>query len=570
MKTLLNNLGRWSTEKKLLLIGAASIIAAANAFVVWYVLTEKTVHYWDYSGYWTSAVDLTNAFAVDLRTGVRVFLDSLSTDYNFLPALPIAFVMQFFGTDRIVYILSILNLYLIPFGFITAYLASRWFYKSIRTAFFLLVAAVTIVLPASLNPLIEGLPDVIGLLILSAIVLLFTRLDIFSRFDKRVLLLGIVLAFFIVVRRWYAFWVVGALAGLLIAGCYYLWSATGRRMDRRFFTSLYWPLLNLLVVGLVTLLVIVWLFPYTLSSFGVDYSDLYSAYSGGGIGHSVWALLIYFGAIVLVTSLVGYGMAFFQKKHYHRRPAALFFVVCTVVIFFLFSRTQDFGPHHYYLLVPGILFGLLFVIDWLVSLKRKYIAIMVASIWLVILPLSTFILTPSGTIAYVRTYLLGNSNPPVVRTDISELRALADYIDDFPTYVVASSGTFNDSVLRNVNLPGPYVKNVLPSSHIDKRDGFPNIFFTAHYVIVASPVQTHMPNNGQGQMVVTQLANSILNGEVHNLRYIKSYTIEGGLELKVYERVGEYEETFISSLKEAFSREYGGYNQLTRIGKEYL
>ena len=162
---------------------------------------------------------------------------------------------------------------------------------------------------------------------------------------------------------------------------------------------------------------------------------------------------------------------------------------------------------------------------------------------------------------------MGEINHPIVREDMGALRTMARDIETTreaseAVYVLASSDTLNDSIVRDINLPDRFLEGIAATAHVDKRDGFPNQFFAANYVIVTNPAQTHLP---QGQMVISVLADAILKGECENLILKKEYHLEDGVTAYLYQRTAPYDETFIQQLRAKFEKAYKGNPALTSI-----
>ncbi|MDE6107158.1 MAG: hypothetical protein K2F83_00575, partial [Oscillospiraceae bacterium] len=97
------------TEKWQLLI----LWGAVNALTLLFLLTSKTVYFWDNAGYWSVAMSLVKeplGFA-QLR---RVLVTTITMDYNHLLAYPISLLMRIFGPSRAVFLLATANLYTFP------------------------------------------------------------------------------------------------------------------------------------------------------------------------------------------------------------------------------------------------------------------------------------------------------------------------------------------------------------------------------------------------------------------------------------------------------------------------
>ncbi len=147
---------------------------------------------------------------------------------------------------------------------------------------------------------------------------------------------------------------------------------------------------------------------------------------------------------------------------------------------------------------------------------------------------------------------------PTVRHDLESLKALDAYLADHLSssdyiYVLSSSFIMNDDILHNLYLPQPPKYNMSGVKHVDKRDGFPDYFFDATYVLVADPIQTHLDD---GQEVISYLSAKILNGDAHNLNLIKTYPIDDNVTLKLYHKDSPYSSDFLADTKSYFQQKY--------------
>ncbi|HJP81598.1 MAG TPA: hypothetical protein VJ841_04350 [Candidatus Saccharimonadales bacterium] len=553
-------------RNKWVLLSIVLVWVAVNIFVYWYVKTEKTVYYWDNSAYWTTAIALLNAFHVSFHTGWEMLQKSFETDYNALPIVPFLPLMDMFGVGRVKFILLTTNLYLLPATLLFTVLALRRLGKkpvrNLLVPFILLFAAASF-FPPLLRPVLTGQIDVVGLLVIVGIVWICSKAR-FSSFSaaglSMALLLGFSICLLIVLRRWYSFWVLGAAIAYGVS----FWLRDWRNIKR-----ILWWIFYLAIAAGVTLGILAKVFPYLLQAYLLDYHDLYSAYMLGGAFGNFERFFYYFGIVSLLVAVVGMVAAFMKKSIRMGSSVALFVVLQGVISYILFTRTQSFSAHHYYLLLPFFLVGMTFIllaIDMVQKKKIRFILYGALTLLAAGMTLSAFVL-PTNMLASVRGAFFGEVSPPVVRNDLQEIRELAAFLkaERQPgdmTYVIASSDTFNDSLFRDVTLPEEYVEDVLASAHVDKRDGFPNQFFGATYVIVADPVQTHLPT---GQAVVTVLANDILQGRVTNLIELKDFKIDNGVTLRVYRKTAPYDAKYIDSLKTYFKEHYTDYKNLTDI-----
>lgn len=558
---------------------AAAIIV--NMFIAWYVLTQKTVFYWDESGYWTLAIELTRAFRENMSVGVDLILKSLHTDYNLLPTLPIIPFMMFFGESRLVFILAITNLYLLPSVLMFAHLFDRFFLQKTKNKQLVssIVILATALFPAALFPVLSGQIDAVGLPAIASIMFIMTRMTGEVVRPLYAILLGVNLCLLVVLRRWYSFWVVSAALAYAIVYATRL-IVVARKKKRpllSIFISARQQIINIGIASFVAIFLLYLLFPYLFHAYFVNYADLYSAYRSGRVSQLV-SFVNHVGLVVLIMSLLGYLLAAIKERRQtntNNLYIILFFALQAVLIYMLFTSTQDFSIHHYYLLVPALLLGIMLLICHLAMSPKSLAkwALLAVLITIISLPVHCFgrpiSYRPTGKdLQATASLFFGRENGPIVRGDLDEMRSLASFLENNLgpseySYIISSSDVFNDSLFRNINLPQGFVDNVLTTAHVDKRDGFNNDLFLAKYVIVASPIQTHL---GGGQLIIEYTAREILSGRATNLKEVARYKLDRGVELILYEKIDAYPQSFIDELKGRLVAAYGNsYHKITDI-----
>src|SRR5690242_19342458 len=92
----------------------------ANIFAAWFVSKEQYIYYWDFAEYWHDTTLMVYMLQRAPLGAVSKLLFSIRhDDYNYLPAFPLTLPMVIFGRTRLVYILSVVNVYAIPAAFVT-------------------------------------------------------------------------------------------------------------------------------------------------------------------------------------------------------------------------------------------------------------------------------------------------------------------------------------------------------------------------------------------------------------------------------------------------------------------
>jgi hypothetical protein len=132
---------------------------------------------------------------------------------------------------------------------------------------------------------------------------------------------------------------------------------------------------------------------------------------------------------------------------------------------------------------------------------------------------------------------------------------------DNPIYVLSSSGILNDDILKNACLSAKrtntFCNNILTTSHIDKRDGFPRQFLKARYVVLAYPIQYIV--SPEDQRVIGILADEIVNRKGIGLSYKKlnyKFTLDNNVKAYIYEKLKLFKGTDLNNLSQMFIRYY--------------
>jgi len=561
-------------QNKIFYLTLVLIIILVNIFTVLYVKSEQTIYFWDISAYWKNGVSLLETFNGDFDAGLGAVADSIqNSDYNVLPIVPLVFVMKIFGASRLKFVLSILNLYIIPFALIFAYAIIKLFNNmNSRDKKMLYACSVGIAtfLPATLIPVFDGRIDGVGLLIIALVFLLVVKTKL-KNITSHVFL-GILLSVLIIMRRYYCFWVLGFFIAYFMYSVAHALSKNKYKVNGQFFQTLLRPFTGIIVCGISIASIMLLLFrPLFMRYVSVDYSDAYSAYMLGDALNQIILLIRHYGVITLLLAATGYIAIFTKYKKTLMSKIGVFVLLQSVVIFLTFTRTQTLNAHHHYLLLPSVILPILALVGFCIEkISRKTTKVFsVTAICLLVLGLSCFsFLGERKQEVNVMTQLifgLSENVRPVVRYDLANLRELTYYMHETMApsdyvYILSSSELFNDDMYSNIAWPDPPLVNISGAKHIDKRDGFPSYFFDAQYVIVADPIQTHV--DVDGQQVIAYLANSILRDDAKNLKEIRSYIIDHNITLRVYKKIANYDASYVSSIRDFFKEKYKDYPEL--------
>ena len=569
LRRVVNFKNKQSAESKKKLISGFLIlitIVLANLLVVNYLKTEKMLYSWDLSAYWKNANQL---LEIEKTSGLRALkseiVESLSTDYNHLPIVPMLPILKLLGNSRTVFVLTIFNLYIVPFCLILTYTIRLLFKKYSNVHFSKLttasVFASTIFFPALLVPVFDGRPDAICLVVVALIFLLIakTKMEFISSF----IYLGFLSFVLILLRRYFSFFAIANFVTLFIILTGYNLKKFGKT---KLFIKKSLKLAAKFVVSGLTIIGLMFIFSRSLLMryIGVNYSEAYSAYLLGDFWNQILLFVSYFGLIILGLAIIG---VVFTYKKSHKNFLFAFLgmsVIEGIIGFLLFTRVQTLGVQHMYIILPSVLVPISYLVIYLTNgtnSKQLKIVGLLLPVVIILLALNSFTGERQNDVnrAYNMIFGISRNVRPVVRKDFAEINNLYNDLasimkpEDY-VYFLSSSDILNEDMINNFKIPRKADFNISGVHHIDKRDGFPVHFFEANYIVVADPIQTHVERDGQ--RVITEMAQDILDGKVKNLTKIRTYTIEEGVKLNLYHKTSSYSEEYLKDLKNRFKNYY--------------
>jgi hypothetical protein len=557
------------------------ICLLVNLFIVFFISKERYIYYWDFNAYWFWWQQLSDLFKSNPIIAVITLIHSIRYDeYNLLPLFFLVPFNFLFGNGRLAYILSIANIFAIPSIFVISILIER-ISQSQKKNFGFFISTLTIALfPQFWIPILYGEVGVIGILIIGLIMLNYIKKPIEAQNFSDLILIGILLTFLILLRRWYAYWVVSFFIALIIERTVFLLP------KYRFKIKNYMPAVkNIFIIGAVFLIsFLVIALPIAKKMFFTDYSDIYSAYrSDNSLIHFIINFYSYFGFLFILLFILGFFKSILNKK---RRNLAMFLMIQFIIVFLFFSKTQDFAPKHYYLLIPTmVVLSTTFIIDiFCFSSTKKITKQIFLSIFILILIINfsiVFIPEVSNKIEnnfnIKIDYIFPDRWYPLVRNDISEINNLVNVFekdlwkskDDY-VYILASSNIFNDDILRNACLSKRNTilcGNFMATNHVDKRDGFPTQFFMAKYVVITNPIQYHLRQEDQRviSIIVENILNKNSNISVHYKKLDYIFILDNNIEVFIYEKIESFNKSDLDELSQMFINYYPDKKSIFKI-----
>jgi hypothetical protein len=560
------------------IVALLGLAILANAFAAYFVTQERYVYFWDYSGYWLWSLDISALIPKRPLLALRHVIGSIwYGDYNLLPVLPLLPSEWLFGTSRLAYILAITNIFMLPAAFLMAFLAQRTISPKRSISSLVTVTAIMLTLHSLWAPVLRGLPDAIGLVVIAAILLLHFAKPFAEQRSNYLLATGLLLCLLILSRRWYAYWVVAFFPALAVAQSLDIYQRHGF-----IWWQYYVAVRKAAVIGLTFLISLFAIAPpFALKAITTDYSDIYSAYrTSNSLLEAAVSLGSYFGWLAFFGGLIGLSWLAARTE---TRVMAAFLLVQSTIAFVMFARTQDFDSQHYYLLFPAIALGIAALSInlsarithpfWRIASTGLLLSVLLASLSAVVAPPAASVSNMLGDVApKVRIY-------PLVRNDLDMLNHLLDRLDELEMqqqgdiYVLASSDILNSSILQNHCRYGPgrrtFCDRILKTNDIDKRDGFPRQFLRASYLIVANPTQYHLRANDQ--RVVGIPAREVTEGSGIGASFQRlsgEFKLDEGVTAWVYKKSRPFERTDLNALANKFAKYYPDRREMFSIVDE--
>jgi len=487
-----------------------------NAFVVWYVSQERIVYYWDYMVYWTKTVELAAKLQTespgDALDGMR--RATQGDDYGPAPALLPAIAAVLFGDSRLVYILALANLYLVGFAATSVMFVRRMVPNAgaIATVIPLLMV---LLCPVPWMPLLRGYLDIGGAAIAVLVLFAYLQKPAGELGWHRAIQLALLLVALTLFRRWYSFFVVAFffMAGLdtglaALRGVFQIgWREAIRRAAPLGLAGFWAFALLFAIAG-------GWVIRAATTNYAADY---YAYKSLDPLPDRVGIIVDNCGPGYVALAVVGFLVLLAFRDM--RRPAILIAGMVPVMAYH-FLRTQDPGPHHYYMFLPA------FVL--LPSLAAARVSCWISPYFrwpLLVIPtiagiVAMFVMFhPEGIVQNerFRPAVSRLHFPPLTRPDLPELIRLLRAADaatpEGGSITVASSSlaispTTISTADRSLGEPVINRKKLRITPEVDRVSSFPEGFFQADVILVVDPPQWHL--RMEEQQVVVLTAESLL------------------------------------------------------------
>ena len=499
----------------------------ALIFSVLYVLMSKTVYFWDDSTYWDIGRMLADK---PLNFGFikDVYNSAGTSDYNYFVAVPVSLWMKIFGITRVSYIVAVFAFYLMPAYMFIYLIAKKMCHKPLFACVITLL-----MLPSMWYITVIGFIDVAGVVVALGCYYLYMTKVLNSRKYLKYILLGVMLAFIMIIRRYFAFFTVSFVTVMIIETILF-----SRKFKELFIT--------LLSLGFV---LVVLFYPFFTNILLKDYGALYSSYKYS-FATDLKLITRYFGLVTILLILSG--TVYIAVKNKEKRVFLVLgqLLICAI----MFVSTQTHGQQHLLLYVPGMTVMLIFIANS--ATKRKLILLLcIISLVNTISPCinrkQPQNIQEIKALSMFPTY----SVKPKKRTDINSVLALKRTLDKkipegATCGVLASSFVLNSSILINV-VPSLNMKEnrednyIVGLPEVDSRDYWRlNELYECDYILVATPAQTHLAPGEQ--TIITRAVESFKNKTDIAMAFseISDFDMKiGSIDIRLYKKISNITET---------------------------
>lgn len=545
-----------------LLFSLAYIVVIFNL-----ISREKFIYYWDYGSYWVSSLYFLNILVNTPLEALRLLYISINTnEYNLLISSFTAVPIKLFGSSYLSYVLVNTCLFICPCVFVLSLLLKELIsILKVKMIGFHWIILFVLSFSMFTLPTLYGYADACGLLVITVCLYLTFHTD-WSKFSyKNDILISILLLMLMILRRYFAYWVVGYVVALITYGLYKLWIEEDKKRFFKRFSQ------NIIFIGLISSTLLLSVFNgFFRKSFFNNYKDAYAGYDSSNLAYKYLQLFAYLGIILTILLIIGLVYVFLKKSE---KSVITFMIINIIVSTLSFYQVQDMGIHHYYIIAVPLCILIFTGIISLYNMLTKYKVKIRVSVLFITIGL-IFINSVYGFTA-IKIF---NISPPIttyayysprVRSDMEQIYSLRSQLKDITPksesiYVLASSGVLNADIIAKSSLPsfdtGLNIANV---SQVDLRDGFSTNFFDSDCVVVCTPIQCHL--DPSDQEVIRTLAKETLDSSSpigKHFTKVSEYTLDDGVKAIVLKKCDTFTSPDITYLQNIYNNIYPDYPEL--------
>lgn len=550
------------------------IISLSVSVLLWLFLRQEYfISYWEFGGYWKKSLEFNDLLRSDVNVALDYLFSSIRTqEYNYLALALLSGPTQIFGAHFSRFVLVVYNFCLLPFNVLLFSLVLMILDDNNYKNKFTLVLIILSIIFFSSNilPLILGYIGAVALpFIMSVVIIIYCGYLRKHSFAYSVYI-GLVLIFIVLIRRWYAYLVVGFFLGYGIS------LIIEYIIEKKNFKKEILPVyIRLFICGIIPLLLLRFGIPELFNKITkYNYTFAYQIMNVGSFYERFLWFFKNYGLVFFALAIVGIVITLKNKKYKYDGIASIIMFLFIVIAF---NLTQMMGNHHYYTInVLMILYSLIGLIYLCSLLSNKVLKILIVFTLLVTTINTSIIFTKSNEsiIQKVNSIIIPSYLPSMrIRKDVNNIKDitlfLKNNVGNSSVYVLAGSEYLNEDLITNSFLPYDLkpVSNMASSKVWDFRDGIPKDFFKYQFVVTSSPSQYQFLRGGHKNIWVLAenitKKNGILNKFYDNIFETFIYG-ENDKEVKViiYRRNQEIPRNVIDQFIDIFKRYYPDYPDL--------
>lgn len=498
-------------------IGALAIAYYFISVFLWHSHSNY-IPYWDFANYSRSTSTMAQLITSDPNQSIVYLLKSISSrNYNFLPSLPLVPFALLFGDGRLIYLLSIVIVYLVP-----ALLAFLWFQKQLfpyvspwTTAFVFLLS------PAIFTPIPLGYIDIGGLIIICFVLVKLLKQPVIHLRTTDFISLGILLALLCLFRRWYAIWVASLYVTICIKSLLEIFD--GKNTHVRF--SIFYKITGKILISTLVLIIILTslALPIIRQYISKNYVSYFLSMDAPGAVFEIMTIN-YLGVFTTACIFAGCLVGIYYKR---TRRAMGFLLILTLLSLLTFYKFQSLGRHHYYLLTPLLVSSQILLVHRMMHMFRNKALHMIVFALFITISFINFLSSYSPITNPVKFLFSRNLVYPIVRNDIAQLQKMLQTIKlhtsaSSQILILSSSNILNSSIMQELCYVSikdmPFCSKIMSRSYIDGREK-PLNYANIDLVVVVKPIE--YSRNPRYQTELTNLATQFLNSGDIGINYIR-------------------------------------------------
>ena len=474
----------------------ALLVLIATTITAIYISHEHNFHWW--IDWYYKTLEVATAWRRSPVAGINKVLQSLGDERNKIYTLPLVPFILIFGESRLVYEVSLVLIYLLPFSLSLGAIATQLIQAN-RHAVFWSTALLSLLIPVTWVPTFLGIPDT-GAAALVALAVFVYLQDLRLKRWWRIPAIGFLLALAVLLRRHFVYSAIAFLSAVTCQALIFFF--LGVRQN----PQLAWRNLRLVgvrigliaVISFATLGTVAW--EFTHRAMTTDYRNLYASWSFP-FETIVSLYAAFYGWATLLLVAIGFSAGILTR--------VLFLPTFSFIwLFGIFSLSEwlillRYANVFYSLhITPIIVMGLAaFIWTTCLRLKGKIRALMLVVVGCYLVSNTVIGLTPIGSFDNPLRPLFAINIPPLVRTDYEQVVRLVEYLRKLtpnkePIYIVGFQRLqLNSSMVRAAERIIYKEKDdsnlllLLKAPQVDSQDFYPvEKLLQAQYVVVPNPL----------------------------------------------------------------------------------